>query len=48
MTAMVFKPWERVVTDVRLVSKMVILMIFSTVLIIAKQLWDASTFYTNL
>lgn len=48
MTAMVFKPWERVVTDVRLVSKMVILMIFSTVLIIAKQLWDASTFYHAL
>lgn len=48
MTAMVFKPWERVVTDVRLVSKMIILMIFSTVLIIAKQLWDASTFYHAL
>ncbi|NVD07475.1 methyl-accepting chemotaxis protein [Vibrio sp. JPW-9-11-11] len=48
MTKMAFKPWERVITDVRLVPKMVILMVFSTLLIIAKQLWDASTFYDSL
>ncbi|UUM31037.1 methyl-accepting chemotaxis protein [Vibrio japonicus] len=48
MTRMSFKPWERVITDVRLVPKMVLLMLFSTVLIIAKQLWDASTFYESL
>ncbi|UPR47134.1 methyl-accepting chemotaxis protein [Vibrio cyclitrophicus] len=48
MTKLSFKPWERVISDVRLVPKMVILMIFSTILIISKQLWDASTFYDSL
>jgi methyl-accepting chemotaxis protein len=48
MTTMVFKPWERIITDIRLVPKMVILMVFSTVLLIGKQLWDASTFYDSL
>ncbi|MDW6002968.1 methyl-accepting chemotaxis protein [Vibrio mangrovi] len=48
MTKLAFKPWERVVTDVRLVPKMIILMVFSTILIVAKQLWDASTFYSAL
>ena len=45
MATMAFKPWERLITDIRLVPKMVMLMVFSTVLIIAKQLWDARTFY---
>ena len=48
MTKMAFKPWERVITDIRLVPKMVLLMVFSTVLIISKQLWDANTFYESL
>ncbi|QXO17797.1 MULTISPECIES: methyl-accepting chemotaxis protein [Vibrio] len=48
MAKMAFKPWERLITDVRLVPKMVMLMVFSTILIIAKQLWDASTFYNAL
>jgi methyl-accepting chemotaxis protein len=48
MTKMAFKPWERVITDIRLVPKMVILMVFSTLLIIAKQLGDASAFYQVL
>ncbi|MGD8115908.1 methyl-accepting chemotaxis protein [Vibrio sp. TRT 29B02] len=48
MTKMAFKPWERVITDIRLVPKMVMLMVFSTVLIIGKQLWDASVFYDAL
>ncbi|MDW1950686.1 methyl-accepting chemotaxis protein, partial [Vibrio sp. 812(2023)] len=43
-----FKPWERVISDIRLVPKMVMLMVFSTVLIVAKQLWDANTFYDSL
>ncbi|EPP19818.1 N-acetylglucosamine regulated methyl-accepting chemotaxis protein [Vibrio fluvialis I21563] len=45
---MAFKPWERVITDIRLVPKMIMLMVFSTVLIIGKQLWDAGTFYDSL
>ncbi len=45
MTTMVFKPWEKVITNIRLVPKMVLLMMFSTILITAKQLWDANTFY---
>ncbi|WP_394128076.1 methyl-accepting chemotaxis protein [Vibrio hepatarius] len=48
MTKLAFKPWERVITDIRLVPKMVMLMVFSTLLIISKQLWDASTFYDAL
>ncbi|OCH51964.1 methyl-accepting chemotaxis protein [Vibrio sp. ZF57] len=48
MTKLSFKPWERIISDVRLVPKMVMLMIFSTILIISKQLWDASTFYDSL
>jgi methyl-accepting chemotaxis protein len=48
MTALTFKPWERLITDVRLIPKMLMLMIFSTVLLIGKQLWDASTFYDSL
>ncbi|MEZ8473873.1 methyl-accepting chemotaxis protein [Vibrio cyclitrophicus] len=48
MTKLSFKQWERVISDVRLVPKMVMLMIFSTILIISKQLWDASTFYDSL
>ncbi|MGR5456554.1 methyl-accepting chemotaxis protein, partial [Vibrio alfacsensis] len=30
------------------VPKMLMLMIFSTVLLVSKQLWDASTFYDSL
>ena len=48
MATMAFKPWERIITDVRLVPRMIMLMVFSTVLIIAKQLWDAHTFYQSL
>lgn len=48
MTTMSFKPWERLITDIRLVPKMVILMLFSTALIVAKQLWDANIFYQSL
>ncbi|MEZ8309171.1 methyl-accepting chemotaxis protein [Vibrio splendidus] len=48
MTKLSFKPWERIISDVHLVPKMVMLMIFSTILIISKQLWDASTFYDSL
>ncbi|CAH6795809.1 Methyl-accepting chemotaxis protein [Vibrio chagasii] len=48
MTKLSFKPWERVISDVRLVPKMIMLMVFSTILIISKQLWDASTFYDSL
>ncbi|MBR9873899.1 methyl-accepting chemotaxis protein [Vibrio sp. J1-1] len=48
MEKLAFKPWERVVSDIRLIPKMVILMVFSTILIVAKQLWDANTFYDSL
>ncbi len=45
LASMRFKPWEKIITDIRLVPKLVLLMLFSTVLIIGKQLWDAQTFY---
>ncbi len=48
MEKLAFKPWERVISDIRLVPKMVMLMVFSTFLIVAKQLWDANTFYDSL
>ncbi|MGF1752892.1 methyl-accepting chemotaxis protein [Vibrio makurazakiensis] len=48
MTKLAFKPWERIISDIRLVPKMIMLMVFSTILIIAKQLWDASTFHGAL
>ncbi|WGW00790.1 methyl-accepting chemotaxis protein [Vibrio sp. YMD68] len=48
MASMVFKPWERVITNTRLVPKMILLMVISTVLIVCKQLWDASTFHNAL
>lgn len=48
MATLVFKPWERLISDIRLVPKMVLLMVFSTILIVGKQLWDAHTFYEYL
>ncbi|CAE6878690.1 methyl-accepting chemotaxis protein [Vibrio sp. B1REV9] len=48
MEKLAFKPWERVISDIKLVPKMVMLMVFSTVLIVAKQLWDANTFHDSL
>jgi methyl-accepting chemotaxis protein len=48
MEKLAFKPWERVISDIKLVPKMVMLMVFSTILIVAKQLRDASTFYDSL
>ncbi len=48
MEKVVFKPWERLISDVRLVPKMAILMIGSTIMIVLKQLWDAETFYQAL
>lgn len=48
MEKLAFKPWERVISDIKLIPKMVMLMVFSTILIVAKQLWDASTFYNSL
>lgn len=48
MTTIAFKPWERLVTDVKLVPKLILLMVFSTVLLVTKQLWDANTFYQSV
>ncbi|WCE29297.1 methyl-accepting chemotaxis protein [Vibrio sp. SCSIO 43137] len=48
MASIKIKSWERVITDIRLVPKLVILMLLSTFLIIAKQLWDANTFYNSV
>ncbi len=48
MAKMVFKPWEKGLTNIRLVPKLVLLMVFSTVLLIGKQLWDASAFYQSV
>lgn len=44
MSQMVLRPWEKVIANIKLVPKLVLLMAFSTVLLLAKQLWDANTF----
>lgn len=48
MSAIMFKPWERLITNIKLVPKLVILMVFSTALLVTKQLWDANTFYQSV
>lgn len=48
MASLVFKPWEKVISDIRLIPKMVVLMVFSTLLLIGKQLWDANHFHDAL
>ncbi|OAN19040.1 chemotaxis protein [Photobacterium jeanii] len=48
MATLVFKPWEKGLTNIRLVPKLVLLMVFSTLLLIGKQLWDANTFYQSV
>ncbi len=44
MSQMIFKPWEKAVSNIKLVPKLILLMVFSTILLIAKQLWDANAF----
>ncbi|WP_318517680.1 methyl-accepting chemotaxis protein [Photobacterium leiognathi] len=46
MAIMTVTPWEKGLTNIRLVPKLILLMVFSTVLLIGKQLWDAQTFYS--
>ncbi|WP_087018882.1 methyl-accepting chemotaxis protein [Thaumasiovibrio subtropicus] len=48
MAKLTFKPWEKTVTDIKLVPKLVLLMVFSTILVLGKQLWDARTFHQSL
>ncbi|WED21470.1 methyl-accepting chemotaxis protein [Vibrio sp. JC009] len=48
MASLSIKPWERVITDIRLVPKLLVLMVFSTIFIVGKQLWDANTLYSSL
>ncbi|NGO00187.1 methyl-accepting chemotaxis protein [Grimontia sp. S25] len=44
MSQMIFRPWEKAVANIKLVPKLILLMVFSTLLLVAKQLWDANTF----
>ncbi|MBM7037447.1 methyl-accepting chemotaxis protein [Vibrio ulleungensis] len=46
MQKMTFKPWQKVITDVRFTNKMVLLMVLSTILLVLKQTWDASLFHS--
>ncbi|PQJ65983.1 methyl-accepting chemotaxis protein [Photobacterium angustum] len=46
MATMHFSSWEKGLTNIRLVPKLILLMVFSTVLLLGKQLWDAQTFYS--
>jgi methyl-accepting chemotaxis protein len=45
MQKMTFKPWQKVITDVRFTNKMILLMVVSTILLVSKQAWDASLFH---
>ncbi|MCG2835339.1 methyl-accepting chemotaxis protein [Photobacterium sp. WH77] len=48
MADMAFKPWEKGLSNIRLVPKLIVLMVFSTLLLVGKQLWDASIFYQSV
>lgn len=48
MVTMKFKPWEKMICNVRMIPKVIILMVFSTLLLVVKQLWDANVFYDVL
>ncbi len=48
MVIMKFKPWEKMICNVRMIPKAIILMVFSTLLLVVKQLWDANVFYDVL
>ncbi|MGB7996847.1 MAG: methyl-accepting chemotaxis protein, partial [Photobacterium halotolerans] len=48
MADMAFKPWEKGLSNIRLVPKLIVLMVFSTFLLVGKQLWDASIFYQSV
>ncbi len=48
MATLTFRPWEKGVTNIKLVPKLVLLMVFSTILLLGKQLWDARTFHHSL
>lgn len=45
MATLMFKPWEKWLTNLKLRPKLILLMVFSTLLLIGKQLWDAELFY---
>lgn len=48
MATLVFKPWEKWLTNLKLRPKLILLMVFSTLLLIGKQLWDAELFYQSV
>ncbi|MEC6798404.1 methyl-accepting chemotaxis protein [Photobacterium sp. S4TG1] len=48
MATLEFKPWEKWLTNLKLRPKLVLLMVFSTLLLIGKQLWDAELFYQSV
>ncbi|MFD2176384.1 methyl-accepting chemotaxis protein [Veronia pacifica] len=48
MAKMKLRRWEQVLGNIRLLPKMIILMVFSTLLIVGKQLWDAETFRSSI
>ncbi|PSW31501.1 methyl-accepting chemotaxis protein [Photobacterium phosphoreum] len=45
MATLMFKPWEKWLTNLKLRLKLILLMVFSTLLLLGKQLWDAELFY---
>ncbi len=48
MTTLVFKPWEKWLTNLKLRTKLILLIVLSTLLLIGKQLWDAELFYQSV
>ena len=48
MATLEFKPWEKWLTNLKLTPKLILLMVFSTLLLIGKQLWDAELFYQSV
>ncbi|MEC6824354.1 methyl-accepting chemotaxis protein [Photobacterium sp. NCIMB 13483] len=48
MATLEFKAWEKWLTNLKLTPKLILLMVFSTLLLIGKQLWDAELFYQSV
>lgn len=44
MSRMIIKPWERPVSNIKLVPKIMLLVVLSILLMLVKQLWDANAF----
>ncbi|KJG09307.1 methyl-accepting chemotaxis protein [Photobacterium kishitanii] len=48
MAALMFKPWEKWLTNLKLRPKLILLIVVSLLLLIGKQLWNVELFYQSV